>query len=88
MSSTFSPSIFLMLPDKDSGKGTDVMKNTARHIFRSRKMDMSDPALKALEAKVLSCSRAKVRKMYNSPGVADVYNITDHQPWERLATSV
>ena len=51
-------------------------------------MDMSDPALKALEAKVLSCSRAEVRKMYNSPGVADVYNITDHQPWERLATSV
>lgn len=41
---------------------TDSMsKNTARHIFSTRRMDLSDTSLKALESQVLSYSRDEVR---------------------------
>ena len=37
-----------------------MSKNTARHIFTTRRMDLSDASLKALEAQVLSYSRDEV----------------------------
>ena len=37
-------------------------KNTARHIFNTRRVDMSDESLKAVEKQILSYSRAEVGK--------------------------
>ena len=37
-----------------------LMKNTARHIFQTNRMDLSDMALKRAEAEVLSMARAEV----------------------------
>ena len=40
---------------------TDLLcKNTARHIFNTRRVDMSDASLKAVEKQILSFSRAEV----------------------------
>jgi hypothetical protein len=36
------------------------MKNTAKNIFNMHKMDLSDGSLRALEAQVLSLSKAEV----------------------------
>ena len=37
-----------------------VCKNTARHIFNTRRVDMSDASLKAVEKQILSYSRDEV----------------------------
>ena len=37
-----------------------MCKNTARHIFNTRRVDMSDESLKAVEKQILSYSRAEV----------------------------
>ena len=37
-----------------------MIKNAAKHIFSNHKMDLSDGALRALEAKVIFLSKAEV----------------------------
>jgi hypothetical protein len=38
------------------------MKNTAKYIFNAHQMDLSEKSLRALEAQVLSLSKAEVCK--------------------------
>ena len=38
----------------------EIMKNTARNIFKNNRKDLSDPALKAVEAEVLNYAKAEV----------------------------
>ena len=63
-----------------------MSKNTARHIFTTRRMDLSDASLKALEAQVLYYSRAEVGHALNSLKISIeelLQIITPGQWWPR-----